>query len=85
MAEIDAWEDVLPTEMREVWPVLGQATEQLEGCLMGGTALAVHLRHRISFDLDYMTVGPFSGDHLAEDTRRRRWGPSRYSKSEPTS
>ena len=66
MAEIDAWEDVLPTEMREVWPVLGQATEQLEGCLMGGTALAVHLRHRVSFDLDYMTVGPFSGEHLAK-------------------
>ena len=32
---------------------------------MGGTALAIHLRHRVSFDLDYMTVGPFSGDHLA--------------------
>lgn len=33
---------------------------------MGGTALAIHLRHRVSFDLDYMTVSTFSGDHLAK-------------------
>lgn len=65
MPEIDAWEEHLSPEMRAVWPILEKATRGIDGCLMGGTALAVHLRHRVSFDLDYMTVGSFSGDHLA--------------------
>ena len=57
---------MLSPEMRHVWPILGQATSNLDGCLMGGTALAVYLRHRRSFDLDYMTAGSFSGDRLAK-------------------
>ena len=65
MAEIDAWADVLSAEMRSVWPILQRVTDPLEGCLMGGTALTIHLRHRVSFDLDYMTSDGFSGDHLA--------------------
>ena len=50
--------------------MLAKCTERIDGCLMGGTALAVHLRHRISFDLDYMAEGDFSGDLLAEGLRR---------------
>ena len=65
MAEIDAWADVLSAEMRSVWPILSRVTDPLEGCLMGGTALTIHLRHRVSFDLDYMTTDGFSGDELA--------------------
>ncbi|MXY08233.1 MAG: nucleotidyl transferase AbiEii/AbiGii toxin family protein [Rhodothermaceae bacterium] len=65
MAEIDAWSDVLSPEMRAVWPLLRNATRRIDGCLMGGTALAIHLRHRVSFDLDYMTNKGFSGDRLA--------------------
>ena len=65
MAEIDAWSDILSPDMREVWPILQKATKGIDGCLMGGTALAIHLRHRISYDLDYMTHKDFSGDHLA--------------------
>ena len=65
MAEIDAWADVLSAEMRSVWPILQRVTDPLEGCLMGGTALTIHLRHRVSFDLGYMTADGFSGDHLA--------------------
>ena len=67
MAEIDAWKDVLPDQMRAVWPILQKATHPLEGCLTGGTALTIHLRHRVSFDLDYMTADGFSGDHLARE------------------
>ena len=67
MPEIDAWSDILSPEMREVWPILRQTTRHIDGCLMGGTALAVHLRHRVSYDLDYMTRTGFSGDRLAED------------------
>lgn len=66
MPEINAWSDLLPADMREVWPVLQQATQLIEGCLMGGTALAIHLRHRVSYDLDYMTAKGFSGDRLAK-------------------
>ncbi len=65
MAEIDAWADVLSAEMRSVWPILQEVTDPLEGCLMGGAALTIHLRHRVSFDLDYMTPDGFSGDELA--------------------
>ena len=64
MPEIGDYSDVLPAEMIEVWPVLAQAVGGLDGSLMGGTALTVHLRHRTSFDLDYMTAGSFSGESL---------------------
>ena len=66
MPEIDDWGDLLSDEMREIWPILGWATQRIEGCLMGGTALTIHLRHRVSHDLDYMTAGTFSGDRLAK-------------------
>ena len=51
--------------MRAVWPVLGEATRRMGGSLVGGTALTTHLRHRVSFDLDFMTPKSFSGDRLA--------------------
>lgn len=68
-AEIDAWSDILSPEMREVWSILQKATKRVDGCLMGGTALAIHIRHRISYDLDYMTYKGFSGDRLARRFR----------------
>lgn len=70
MPEIDAWSDILSPEMREVWPILQTATRHIDGCLMGGTALAIHLRHRVSYDLDYMTHEGFSGDNLARQFRQ---------------
>ncbi|MDE0118253.1 MAG: nucleotidyl transferase AbiEii/AbiGii toxin family protein [bacterium] len=69
MAEIDAWSDILSPEMREVWPILQKATKRIDGYLMGGTALAIHMRHRISHDFDYMTHKSFSGDRLARRFR----------------
>ncbi|MCY4134300.1 MAG: nucleotidyl transferase AbiEii/AbiGii toxin family protein [bacterium] len=69
MAEIDAWSDILSPETREVWPILQKATKRIDGCLMGGTALAIHMRHRISYDLDYMAHKGFSGDRLARRLR----------------
>ena len=70
MAEIDDWADLLSEEMRAVWPVLGEATRRMGGSLVGGTALTTHLRHRVSFDLDFMTPKSFSGDRLAPGHRR---------------
>ena len=70
MPKIDDWSDCLSAEMREVWPLLAQATRRMRGSLMGGTALAVHLRHRASFDLDFMTMQTFSGAGLARSLEK---------------
>ncbi len=64
MPEIDRYSDVLSAEIRAVWPIVATAVKRLKGSLVGGTALALTLRHRESFDLDYMTSGTFSGKHL---------------------
>lgn len=65
VAEIDGWADCLPTKLREVWPLLAYAVAGVEGALFGGTALAIHLRHRQSFDLDYLVAGPFDPSAVA--------------------
>ncbi len=64
MAEINDYSDVLPREMRDVWPVVTKATANLKRSLVGGTALAMHLRHRESFDLDILCSKGFSGQRL---------------------
>ena len=65
MPEIDRWSDCISPEMRRVWPILEQVTRRLDGALIGGTALAIHLRHRKSYDLDFVTNMTFSGDRIA--------------------
>lgn len=65
MPEIDHWSEVLADEMRAAWPLLANVTRGLDGSLVGGTALALHLRHRVSFDLDFMTLETFSGERVA--------------------
>lgn len=71
MPDIDRWADVLSPAMRSVWPKLAKCVREVDGCLMGGTALAVHLGHRVSFDLDYMARGDFSGDLIAGELERQ--------------
>lgn len=65
MSGLDDWSDHLSEEMREVWPMLAKAVRGLDGSLLGGTALAIHLRHRVSFDLGFMTLRPFSGRRIS--------------------
>jgi len=67
---IDSYEDVLSSNLREVWPVLAATVRRLKGSLVGGTALATQLRHRQSFDLDYMTTVSFSGRALLRKLQR---------------
>ncbi|MCY4103638.1 MAG: nucleotidyl transferase AbiEii/AbiGii toxin family protein [bacterium] len=55
---------VLSDEVRAAWPILAGAVADIDGYLAGGTALATHLRHRRSYDLDYMAHQPFSGQDL---------------------
>ncbi|MDE0136695.1 MAG: hypothetical protein OXH86_08045 [Acidimicrobiaceae bacterium] len=52
MSELDAWDDVLPVNLRRVWPHVADCANRIGGALMGGTAVAIHLRHRVSEDLD---------------------------------
>ena len=66
MNDLDRYRDVLPAGVRSVWPRLATAVADMDGALFGGTALATHLRHRQSFDLDYMTHEHFNGEALAE-------------------
>ena len=64
MADLDAYTDVVGPDARAVWPLLAEAVSNIRGALVGGTALAMHLRHRVSYDLDYMTYKSFSGEHV---------------------
>ena len=68
--DIDEYGDVLSLEMRQVWPVVAQATATLKGSLVGGTALTIYLRHRESFDLDFLAHASFSEQHLYRKLKR---------------
>ena len=60
-ASIDDWSDVLHAPTRACWPIVAAAAPDA-GVLMGGTALAMHLGHRRSRDLDVFVAEPFSPD-----------------------
>ena len=64
MSELDSYAAVIGPSLRAVWPLVASAVEKIDGSLVGGTALTVHLRHRQSYDLDYMAGEPFSGIEL---------------------
>jgi hypothetical protein len=57
--------DVLPVAQREIWPSLAPAA-QSSFVLYGGTAVALHLGHRVSIDFDF-----FRSDRLDKDRLRR--------------
>lgn len=69
--EIEDWSDLLGDRMCEAWRAVAAAVARMSGALMGGTALAVHLRHRASYDLDYMTHRTFSGRQVAKRIEQR--------------
>lgn len=48
---------ILPEAQRELWPLLAPAAG-LSYVLYGGTAVALHLGHRISVDFDFFRSGP---------------------------
>lgn len=69
-SRLPALAGILDAEMIRAWPVVGQALANLPGDLMGGTAVAVHLRHRRSTDLDYMARHSFDGYRLGQRLER---------------
>ncbi len=58
MTELGELAAVLPSATRRAWGPVAQVTPP-DGVLMGGTALAVHLRHRVSRDLDVFITSDF--------------------------
>ena len=65
MLPLHEFEAFLDARLRRLWPLTAHLARLLDGRLMGGTALAMHLRHRVSEDIDIMTFKDFSGRHLA--------------------
>lgn len=58
MRQIDDWHEVIGRRQRAVWPTAAKAAVACGGVLVGGTAITVHLRHRISEDIDILAPGP---------------------------
>ena len=50
----------ISTETRTTLALLGKSNLLKEAYLAGGTALALHLGHRLSFDLDFFTAKEFN-------------------------
>ena len=65
---IDDWSDVLDRQTRACWPMIAAVLPK-SGVLMGGTALAMHLRHRRSRDLDVFVHDLFDPDAVLERLR----------------
>jgi hypothetical protein len=49
--------EILPPAQKEVWPQLAPAAD-LSFVLYGGTAVALHLGHRVSIDFDFFNSEP---------------------------
>ena len=65
MSQIDDWQKVIGQRQRAVWPKAASVAVACQGVLVGGTAVAIHLRHRISEDIDILAPSPL-------DTARAR-------------
>ena len=68
-ASIDQWSEVIDEATRACWPIVASVAPD-SSALMGGTALAVHLRHRRSRDLDVFVHEPFDPEAVLDGLRR---------------
>ena len=55
--------DILPAPRRALWPELAATPDSFT--LYGGTALALRLGHRTSFDFDFFSDASFDPERLA--------------------
>jgi hypothetical protein len=55
--------DALPEAQKETWPLLAP-TRNLDFVLYGGTAVALHLGHRVSVDFDFFRSEPLDKAQL---------------------
>lgn len=70
MKQLQPYQDVLPPGSIAVWPKVA-AIAPAGSVLMGGTGLAIHLRHRRSGDLDLFTTSNFDPARLERQLRAR--------------
>lgn len=70
MITLDDLADVLTPATLDAWPHVAAVTPP-DGALMGGTALAVHLHHRTSRDLDVFVINQFNPDDIERELRAR--------------
>ncbi|MBI5873368.1 MAG: nucleotidyl transferase AbiEii/AbiGii toxin family protein [Candidatus Omnitrophica bacterium] len=61
--------DVLDKKRQAILPLLG-FLKKMDFYLAGGTALALQIRHRRSFDFDFHAQGEFSGQDLLKDLQK---------------
>jgi hypothetical protein len=54
--------EVLQQQQQRLWPEFASIPQAFRLC--GGTAIALHLGHRASFDFDFLSVDPFDPDWL---------------------
>jgi len=71
MTDLADLADVLPKATADAWPSVASVAPA-DAVLMGGTALAIHLHHRVSRDLDIFTTDEFDPDEI--EARLRRLG-----------
>lgn len=64
MSDLEGLREVLSADMIAAWPHVAHAVPE-DAILMGGTALTIHLRHRISRDLDLFTTSDFDPEQIA--------------------
>lgn len=60
------FEEVLPRDTKSALAVLGESGLLKEAYLAGGTALALHIGHRVSVDFDFFTKKEFDENHFVE-------------------
>ncbi len=70
MPRLEDCDHLFAPELRELWPLAGLLARTVTGRLMGGTALALHLKHRASEDIDIMTFKDFSGAAMSRRMNR---------------
>ena len=73
--------EILEGPQKSALAQLDRAPLPTDFYLAGGTALALHLGHRRSVDLDFFTQGPFENETLL--ARLRRIGEIRVERNEP--
>lgn len=68
---LDPRTDILPKAQREIWQQLAPAM-RLSFVLYGGTAVALHLGHRVSVDFDFFRSAPLLKGEIEKNFRFMR-------------
>ena len=71
IVDVDELRPLLGEEMCHVWRDMAAVIGSRSYRLMGGTAIVAYLRHRQSFDLDFMAIKPFDGTKLVHKLHRK--------------